>query len=400
MRVNWFFKDVMGASRVTNARRKLIASGDPTRPYADHPGALAAELHPAWTRVRVAEVRDASPTARFLTFVPVDGDVLPPFQAGQYVSFELKVGPTKTTRPYSICSAPWQARQGTDSFFEICVRNGKPGVSFAANWLYGLVKVGDEFVAHLPYGQFFYEPLRDARHVGALAGGSGITPFLSMAREIAHGALDCDLTILYGSASASDIIARKELEAVCGERVHLVNVLSGDDETWDGERGFLSADLIKKYSPADPASGAVSYFVCGPQAMYEFVRGELDKLGVPVRRVRMEVFGAPRDITKAAGYPGASARMFSLTVRRGLREDRFMARANEPLLVALERAGVLVDSRCRSGACGACRVRLVEGEVFVPETGDGRRWADKKFGYVHSCSTWPLSDCTIEVIIK
>ena len=99
-------------------------------------------------------------------------------------------------------------------------------------------------------------------------------------------------------------------------------------------------------------------------------------------------------------HPGASARMFSLTVRRGLREDRFMARANEPLLVALERAGVLVDSRCRSGACGACRVRLVEGEVFVPETGDGRRWADKKFGYVHSCSTWPLSDCTIEVIIK
>ena len=66
----------------------------------------------------------------------------------------------------------------------------------------------------------------------------------------------------------------------------------------------------------------------------------------------------------------------------------------------MERAGIKNNTRCRSGACGYCRCKLLAGDVFVPTVGDGRRYADKMYGYVHACSTYPLSDCKIKIVIK
>ena len=405
MRVKGFLQDALGASRVTKARRELIEAGDANAPYRDHVRSLAQELHPAETRLVVTQVENVSAHARRLTLRPEEGYVLPPFQAGQYLSLDLKVGRTLTTRPYSISSAPFEARCGADSVVQVTVKDGIRGQGFAANWLYGLARPGDHFVAHLPFGQFFYEPLRDAQHVVALAGGSGITPFLSMAREVSHGTLDMRLTILYGVTSADDAIAREELDAIAAscERVSVTYVVSGDgNEPLPAgfQRGLLSADLILLHSHGLPSEGKTSYFVCGPQAMYEYVLEQLAQLEVPERRIRTEVFGAKRDPRQNEDYPGpASAQSFRLTVRRGLEQQVIPASSLEPLAVALERAAIPNHTRCRSGACGYCRCRLLEGEVYVPSQGDGRRAADKQFGYVHACSAWPLGDCTIEVPI-
>lgn len=429
MKVKGFLKDVTGASRVVKARRNLIKESSPENQYKDHIRDVAVELHPAVTHVRVSKVEVVSPTAKKITFVPDQGDVLPPFQAGQYASLDFKIPngdgtTTVTTRPYSICSAPYQARQGADSYFELTIRNGKPGVGYVSCWIYDNIKEGDTFTAHVPFGHFYYEPLRDASRVVALAGGSGITPFYSMAQEIAHGTLDMDLTILYGSVSTKDIILKEQLESIDSDRVRFVNVISGDEDLTGVESkepiesGFVNRELIKKYTDGDPADGNTSYFVCGPLPMYNFVSGELKALGVPRRRIRMEVFGAPRDITQATGYrirkaadqlpenskvvgyPGRVAdQVVTLTVDRGLEKTEIAASTAEPLAVAMERAGIPNNTRCRSGACGYCRSKLISGDVFVPDTGDGRRYADKKFGYVHACSTYPLGDTEIKIII-
>ncbi|MBR3203821.1 MAG: iron-sulfur cluster-binding domain-containing protein [Solobacterium sp.] len=394
MKVFGFLKDVLGANRVTNARRKLIESGSPDNIYKDHIKEVANELHPKVTHVVVTKVEDVSPTARRFTFEATEGDKLPPFQAGQYCSLDLKIGDTLTTRPYSISSAPFEARTGEHPFFQLTFRNGKPDSGFAANWIYANVKAGDTFTAHLPFGEFYYEPLRDAKNVVALAGGSGITPFYAMAKEIEHGTLDMNLTILYGSVSTKDIILEQQLNAIHSDKVKFVNVISGEED-YEGEKGFLSRDIIKKYSQPD-----TTYFVCGPLPMYHFVKGELDALNVPARRIRMEVFGAPRDVTAAEGYPkDFTPKTFKLTVLRGIQEDVIDADSREPITVAMERAGIKNNSRCRSGACGFCRTELVKGDVFVAPEGDGRRKADKQFGYIHACSTWPLSDCTIRIPI-
>ncbi len=394
MKIKGFLKDVGGASRVTKARLHAFETASSVPVTVDPIGNVAREWHPGRLELVVTEIRDACKTAKTFRFQRPEGGKLPPFYAGQFMVIDFPVGESLVSRPYSISSAPWQARQ-EDGFVEITVRRSR-GDGFICDRLNDEVRVGDRFMANIGLGQFYYEPLRDAKKIVALAGGVGITPFASMAREIAHGTLDVDLTILYGSVSSDDITLHDEMEALQGEKVHVVHVLSGDEPDWQGEKGFLTAELIKKYSDGD-----TSYFICGPQVMYTFLREELKKLDIPARRVRFEVFGQVKDITKYEGYPvELRDKVFNMTVVRGVHEDVVPAKASESIVVALERAGIRIETACRSGECGFCRTKLLSGSVFVCPEGDGRRAADKEFGYLHACSAWPTSDLKIKIPIE
>ena len=395
MKVKGFLKDVGGASRVTKARLAAFENASPVAVKDDPIGNVAREWHPGKLDLVVTDVRPASKTATTVRFERQDGKKLPPFYAGQFMVIDFPIGESLVSRPYSISSAPYQARLEEHAFVEISVRRSK-GDGFICDYINDSVKVGDTFRGMIGCGQFYYEPLRDAKHVVALAGGVGITPFASMAREIAHGTLDFDLTILYGSVSSADITLKDELDQLQSDKLHIVHVLSGDEPDWTGERGFLTAELIKKYSAED-----TTYFICGPQVMYKFLRGELAKLNPPQRRVRFEVFGQAKDITVFEGYPQeVKDKTFNLTVVRGVHEDVIPAKATESLVVALERAGIRIETGCRSGECGFCRTKVLSGNVYVCPESDGRRGADKDFGYVHACAAYPISDVKIKIPIE
>ena len=395
MKIKGFFKDIKGASRVEERRRHCLETADPALIKRDPIYETAKALHPGMIPLKVTMVKDVSPTARTYRLEPVNGK-LPVFQAGQYIALvfeeEGKNGEkVRISRPYSISSAPFEAR-GENPFVEITIRN--KGENYAPDLLFHHMKEGTVVKGSMPEGQFFYEPLRDAEHVVALAGGSGITPFYSMAREIENGNLNFDLTILYGSAKSDDIIFKEQLDAIKSDKVHVVHVLS-DDPDWKGEKGFLTAELIKKYSHED-----TSYFICGPQVMYNFLKGELDKMEIPRRRIRREVFGTPKDVRKSVGYPVELAdKQVKLKVYRGVHCDEIPARTDETVVVALERAGFPVETRCRSGECGFCRSQLLKGDIYVSPDGDGRRAMDKELGWFHPCSSYPLSDITIKIPI-
>ena len=394
MKVKGFLKDVGGASRVTKARMSAFENASSTPVREDPIGNVAREWHPGKLELVVDRIYPVSPTAKTVRFVRADGKKLPPFYAGQFISLEFNVNGEIVSRPYSLSSAPYEARQ-EKGYVEITVRRSK-GDGFIADYVNNELKEGDRLLGNIGLGQFYYEPLRDAKHVMALAGGVGITPFASMAKEIAHGTLDMDLTILYGSVSSDDIILKDQLAALDCKRVKVVHVLSGDEPGWTGERGFLSAELIRKYSEGD-----TSYFICGPQVMYKFLREEIKKLDVPARRVRFEVFGQAKDITAFPGYPVEKKdETYTLTVRRGIHEDRIPAKATESLVVALERANIRIDTACRSGECGFCRTKVLSGDYYVCPENDGRRGADREFNYVHACAAYPLSDMTIKIPIE
>ena len=374
MKVKNFIKDVGGASRVTKKRLEAFASASPALESVDPIGDVSRAWHPGPIELVVTKITPACKTAKTIRFERTDGGKLPFFYAGQYIVLDFKIGESLISRPYSISSAPFEAR-AEHPFVEITVRRSK----------------GDGL------GQFYYEPLRDAYHVVALAGGVGITPFASMAKEVVNGTLDIDLTILYGSASSDDIVMKEELEALDGvcDKLRIVHVLSGDEPGWTGEKGFLTAEIIKKYSAED-----TTYFICGPQVMYKFLHGEVAKLDVPARRVRFEVFGQVKDIAVYEGYPSdLRDETFELTVVRGISEVKIPAKACESIVVALERAGIRIETGCRSGECGFCRTKVLSGDYFVCPEGDGRREADKDFNYVHACAAYPLSDMKIKIPI-
>jgi ferredoxin-NADP reductase len=394
MKIKGFLKDVTGASRVTKARLNAFASASSAPEKLDPIAEVVKQWHPGKLDLVVKEIREASKTAKTVRFARADGGKLPFFYAGQYIVLDFAIGESLISRPYSISSAPFEAR-GEDPFVEITVRRSR-GDGFIADYINDSVKVGDTFKGLMGCGQFYYEPLRDAKHVVALAGGVGITPFASMAKEVAHGTLDMDLTILYGSVSSDDIVMKAELDAIRSDKVHIVHVLSGDEPDWKGDRGFLTAELIKKYSADD-----TTYFICGPQVMYTFLREELKKLEIPQRRVRFEVFGQAKDITTFPGYPlELKDKTFNLTVRRGVHEDVIPAKATESLVVALERAGIRIETGCRSGECGFCRTKVLSGSVYVCPENDGRRAADRDFNYVHACAAYPTSDLSIKIPIE
>lgn len=349
---------------------------------------LAKELHPDYLDLKVAEIIEHSDAKTFV-FTSSDGRQLPYFRAGQYLSLKLQIDGSYVTRPYSISSGPSWTKDG-----KIAVTVKRNDGGFAAGWLLDNLKVGDSVISSAAEGQFYYENMRDSGDVVAIAGGSGITPFLSMAYALRDGDEDFNLTVIFGSRTEDSILFKKEfdeIQASCS-KVKVVHVLS-DEEKEGYEHGFITSELIGKYLSDDS-----TVFICGPEAMYRFVDKEIASLGLPKRRVRREMLGVTKKVWEQPGYPAdCRGKTFKLTVKVGAETYETEASADETMLVAIERAGIKAPSRCRSGECGWCRSKLVSGNVFIPEENEYRRFEDRKFGYIHPCSAFALSDAVLEV---
>ncbi len=366
-------------------------------PAADSylPNKLAKALHPEVQHVKVEKVTERAPDTKSYELVPdkaAGTDALAYFSAGQYVTVSLTVGEAEITRPYSLSSSP---KESLDGKYEITVKRAEGGL--ASEYILDHFTEGTAVDLSAPLGTFTYEPLRDAKQIVGLAGGSGITPFMSLAKAIADGDEDCSLTLLYGSRTLEDSIFADEFAAIeksC-PKFKLVWVLS-DSEAEGCEKGFITADLIKKYAP----EGEYSVFLCGPQAMYRFADKEIKSLGLRRKFIRHELFGEYRNPEQDEAYPGAEKEQFDVTVVVCGEKQVIKANANDTLLTSMEKAGIKVPAHCRSGQCGWCHSRLISGNVYIPESMDYLRMADKKYGYIHPCCAFPVSDIEIEVPVR
>lgn len=354
---------------------------------------LAKRLHPACQHLTVTAVQELDQGCKRFELRPdsIRGTTeCAYFAAGQYLTVFLNIDGMPITRAYSISSSPKEALEG---FYALTIKYVEGGL--ASRYILDNWTVGTQVDVSAPAGTFEYIPLRDARHVIAVAGGSGITPFLSIAKAIADGDEDFEMTLLYGSRTADSILYRTEfdsLEAKC-EKLKVVHVLS-HEEREGYEHGFVNAELIKKYAPSNEP---YSVFLCGPQQMYRFVDQELEKLGLERKYIRHELFGEFHNPSQEADYPADAPGTVKITVTIRGEQQTITGSANDSILQTLERHGIAVPARCRSGECGWCHSYLASGKVYVPKELDGRRLADYKFGYIHPCCTFPLSDIEIEV---
>ena len=361
-------------------RNEAIAAAPDTIPSSVfNANVLARRLHPAVQHCVIASVTDHGDAKSFvLTPDAARGtSELAFFRASQYVSVALNIDGALVNKPYTIRSNPADALGTENTSYTLTIKRTNP--AYASAYILDNWKQGDRVDISGPLGDFYYQSLRDAKHVVALAGGSGITPFYSMAAAIVSGLEDFDLTILYGSRTADGILLKDEIEALAaqsGGRVKVVHVLS-DEEREGYEHGFINA---------------------GPKAMYTFCEGECKKLGLPKRRYRAEMSGDYMGVVNNADYPKEQiGREYKLTVLIHGEKTTVGCKADESLLWAMERAAIKAPSHCRSGECGWCHSRLISGRVYVPSDADGRRIADKKFGWIHPCVSYPLSDIELEV---
>jgi ferredoxin-NADP reductase len=403
--INWL-QDVREYVRVSQRRKALRQPGQGYDHLEDKDTVrqVVSRLHPQRMRLRVTEVIQETPTTKTLRCERIDGP-LPPFRAGQYVNLFVDVDGILTSRPYSIASPPplsppLGGMKGGEETLDLTVR-AKPG-GFVAPYLLNEVQEGDELETTGPAGSFYYEPLIDGDDLVFLAGGSGITPFMSILRDVLgrRGELTSPpqsprrIHLLYGSRVAEDVIFGQELAQLAAAHANFdyTLVISEPPPGYQGLTGLLDARLISER--IGQVSGK-TFYICGPGVMYDFCLAALEELGVPSYKIRRELYGPPADVTGEPGWPQglSSDIIFSVDVvgRKTVR-----APAGEPLMNTLERYGVIVPAVCRTGACSACRIRLLSGRVFMPAH-TGLRESDREHGYIHACVAYPLENLRIQI---
>lgn len=374
-------------NRFKEASNKLVRDNDTAM-------ALAKALHPKRQYLKIAAVREMAPDCKTFTLVPDEErgtTSLAYFGAGKYLTVFETINDMPITRAYSISSSPKDSLEGKYTLTIKRVEGGLMSQYILDTW-----EVGTKVEVSAPSGNFEYQPLRDAETVICVAGGSGITPFLSMANAVADGDEDFKLILLYGSRSYDNILFRDELaelEKKC-DKIKVVHVLSDESKEIEGtEKGFITAELIKKYAPAD---AEYSVFLCGPQQMYAFVDKELEKLALPRKFVRHEMFGEFHNPGTQADYPAVPEKV-KITVTIQGETKTVEGLSADSVMQTLEKNGIAVPARCRSGECGFCHSHLLSGKVYVPKQLEYRRLADYKFGCIHPCCSFPLTDLEIDV---
>ena len=363
------------------------ASSEP-KEYKFLANEIASINHPKVQHVVITKIEDITGNIRRYTLSPnVEAGTsrLAPFKPGQYISVKYQIGKVRTARPYSICS--WNGD------YQITIKKDENGLTSKyafENW-----SVGTEIDVSAPEGWFCYQPLRDQKNIVALAGGSGITPFLSLAKSIEAGYSDINLTLVYGCRTRNDIAFKDEFDSISSRcnKFKVVYVLS--DEECDGyAHGFITKDLIKKNTNDFDKT---SFFICGPKAMYESVLNSLNKLGVDRRHIRCEVLGEAHSINDFADCPKDLKKSVEITVKIQDEIFKVIADTSKTILRNLEDAGIAVLNKCRSGVCGFCHSSLIKGEVFIPGSMDALREADKLYNQIHLCCAYALTDVTIIV---
>lgn len=285
---------------------------------------------------------------------------------GQFLTFDWVVDGSKRPRSYSISSSPLR----TD-YVEITVK--QQGV--VSTYLNRDAKAGLTVEAHGPFGQFVFDE-KQHRSIVLFAGGSGITPMLSMLRYIEETAADTEVTLFYAVRTGHDVIFQEELDGLRKRlprfRYHVV--ASRPEAEWTGLRGHVDRALIERELVR---VGGQTFFLCGPAAFMASVEEILLSMGVDAGQIRQERFTIGASASAAPAAPVYSVEF----AKSGRKQEGSSA---ESLLTIAETHGINIPSSCRVGQCGTCATRVLEGEVEM-ETEDGLDPALRAQGYRLMC---------------
>ncbi len=296
---------------------------------------------------------------------------------GQFLTFDWVVDGKKQPRSYSISSSPLR----TD-YVEVTVKQS--GV--VSTFLNRDARVGLQVETHGPFGQFYFDEKKHPSIV-LIAGGSGITPIMSMLRYIEEAAPETEITMFYAVRSERDIIFGEDLVGLQKRlpRFQCQVVASSPGPEWRGARGRLDRAMIEQRLPE---IGLRTFFLCGPPPFMAGMKEILTSLGGPAEQVRQErfTFGVPAS-------PSPATSTYSVDFAKSGR--RFECSASETLLAVAEKHGIDIPTSCRVGQCGTCATRVLDGEVEM-EVEDGLEPALRAQGYRLMCVGRARGDVTLD----
>ncbi len=344
----------------------------------------------AFHTLEIEDVRRETPDCVSVAFrLPAGLAAAYRFAPGQYVVLKTTLGGQELRRSYSICAAPH------DGELRVAIKRVAGGAfsSFANERL----RPGDRIEVGTPEGRFGLVPDPAARRdIVLVAAGSGITPVISIARAVLESEPASRVVLVYANRTIDSIVFREALEDLKNRhmtRLSLVHVLSRERQDTALLDGRIDAEKIGALAKAlfDPA-GVAGFYLCGPFAMVETVKGALVGLGVPAARIHSELFLAPGmpapAATAAPARSGGSARV--TVVRDGIRQVVEVPFDGPSILDAGIAAGLELPFSCKGGVCSTCRCLKRAGDVAMAANYSLEAWELEK-GFVLACQSRPTS---------
>ena len=394
-------KDIMADIKKYQKAEKLKKWRDEVQPipwYYDGLENLCNRIHPEKQILQVSDIQQLSHDTKLYRFISANPNkLLAPFRAGQYIGLSIEINGVRTSRAFSLVSSPNQL-----AYYELGIKRKEEG--FVSPYILDNIKIGDILEATEPMGNLYYNQIFHGKDLVFIAGGSGITPFISMVRNISERMLPLNVWLIFGCLSEKDILFRKELQDIQSRRsnIKIKYILSEPGTEWTGTCGFITKEeILNEIGSADNKY----FYVVGNRPMYFFIEEQLKAMGVPRHRIIYEAFGVPDDITEVIGWPEDidASKKVGITVefiKQGKKQkETFLAQCTEPILNSLEREkelGLEINNGCRSGECALCRTKLVSGKVFVPPEVIIRE-IDQEFGFIHPCVSYPLTEIHLDL---
>ena len=329
-------------------------------------------------QVRVVEV--VAQTAEACSVVlepPADSAERFRYKPGQFVTLRLPCADGSVARCYSLCSSPH-----VDS--QLCIAVKRVATGIGSNWINDVLRPGDLLDCLPPAGAFTPKSL-DGDFL-LFAGGSGITPVLSILKSVlAEGS--GKVVLVYANQHENAVIFAADLRALAADypdRLHVIHWL-------ESVQGLPSHAQLSAL--AAPYTEFTS-FVCGPSPFMESVTHVLRELHVPPSRIHIERFQSLAEDPFEAITPApaqADGQTSALTVDLDGQTHHFDWPTQTKLLDLLLEKGLDAPFSCRQGACSACACILNSGEVKMIKNEILDR-ADLDEGYVLACQSLPVSD--------
>jgi ring-1,2-phenylacetyl-CoA epoxidase subunit PaaE len=345
-------------------------------------------------RLKVAEItRETADCVSVVFEVPANVKEEFNYIQGQYLTLKLTVNGEELRRSYSLCTSPVADRE-----LRVAVKKVKDGR--ASTFINDSLKAGDEMDVMTPMGNF-HSPLSptNKKNYVLFAGGSGITPMLSIIKTVLQSEPDSKITLFYGNRDEAAVIFKKQLDALAttnAERLKVHHILEHCSAEVDELcRGILLPEKVKSLIAKHVNLEADNvFFICGPGPMMENVKTVLGELKVDAKKIHIEYFTAVEAAVKAAEEKNVVVEVVQsqVTVILDGEEVTFdLASSGKPILnVALD-AGMDVPFACQGGVCCTCRAKLMEGKVKM-DLNFALSQEELDRGYILTCQSHPVTE--------
>ena len=346
---------------------------------------------PEFHSLNVKEIKkETSDTVSISFHVPSELKNVYEFSPGQYLTLKLEVNNEECRRSYSICSS-------SDEDITVAVKKVENGI--VSTYLNEVLNVNDMIDVMTPEGNFTLQPEQtNKRKFVGFAAGSGITPIMSMIKQLKMDEVESSFTLFYSNKTDNDVIFKDTLEELAGDKLNVNYIYSRQKINNPLFEGRISKSKATELIKADLSClNADAFYLCGPEEMIFNVKAALEEFGVLDTKIKFELFTTP--VLMAEKQETQEVQEINedfdgdaiVTVICDDEEVEFnLNKDGDSILDAAMDNDLDVPFSCKGAVCCTCKAKVTEGKVIM-DANYALSEQEVEDGFVLTCQAHPAS---------